>query len=297
MDTTIPQIYDLVSPGCYGFKHEITVGWAQEFLLISDLHFDAVNCKRGILKRHLDQALEKNAPVFIFGDAFDIMMPRQDPRGSHSALRQEYAGDDNYIFNVCNSLAEFLAPYADVVQLITTGNHELQFIRRHELDPLSVLASQMQVISGKAPKIGPYVGWIIFYFHYPSGGRRHSLKLRWAHGSSGSAPVTRGTIQTARALASHPSADIYYQGHRHHRWLMQLPFEDITRAGRILSDQSKFFLQGGCYVQDNLDPMSFGQQRGFSTAAVGGWWLRLTNPAKTGNSTTSRVRMQAIMTD
>ena len=39
-------------------------------LHISDVHWDNPKCDRTLFKRHLDQALELNAPVFIYGDFF-----------------------------------------------------------------------------------------------------------------------------------------------------------------------------------------------------------------------------------
>jgi UDP-2,3-diacylglucosamine pyrophosphatase LpxH len=52
----------------------------QEYLLISDIHLDNPKCRRDLLKRHLDQAMEKKAPVFINGDLFCAMQGNKDRR-------------------------------------------------------------------------------------------------------------------------------------------------------------------------------------------------------------------------
>jgi UDP-2,3-diacylglucosamine pyrophosphatase LpxH len=48
-----------------------------EFLMISDVHFDNPKCDRVLLKKHLDQALKRNAKVLINGDFFCIMQGYQ----------------------------------------------------------------------------------------------------------------------------------------------------------------------------------------------------------------------------
>jgi len=62
----------------------------QHFLFISDIHYDAMKCDRERLHRHLEEARELGAGVFIFGDLFDLMQGKYDPRGNYSELRPEY---------------------------------------------------------------------------------------------------------------------------------------------------------------------------------------------------------------
>ena len=42
--------------------------WSQETLLMSDIHFDSKKCDKKLLKKHLLEARERNAQIFIFGD-------------------------------------------------------------------------------------------------------------------------------------------------------------------------------------------------------------------------------------
>ena len=65
-------------------------GAKEHFLFISDVHYDAMKCDRSLLHRHLDEARELGAGVFIFGDLFDLMQGRFDPRGNYADLRPEY---------------------------------------------------------------------------------------------------------------------------------------------------------------------------------------------------------------
>jgi hypothetical protein len=65
-------------------------GTDKNLLFISDVHYDSVKCDRSLLHRHLEEARRIGAGVFIFGDLFDLMQGRFDPRGNYSELRPEY---------------------------------------------------------------------------------------------------------------------------------------------------------------------------------------------------------------
>ena len=64
-------------------------GWEQWFLLMSDNHHDSIYCNRDLETEHLEEAKRRNARVFIFGDFFDAMQGRFDPRRSMDELRKD----------------------------------------------------------------------------------------------------------------------------------------------------------------------------------------------------------------
>ena len=80
-----------------------------DFLLIADVHFDSISCDRKLLKKHLDEVVERNAKVFIFGDFFDVMGGKFDKRSSKGDLRPEY-NTSSYIDNVVYDAIAFLYP-------------------------------------------------------------------------------------------------------------------------------------------------------------------------------------------
>ena len=47
-------------------------GGEQHFLFISDIHYDSTKCDRDRLHRHLEEARDLGAGVFIFGDPLGI---------------------------------------------------------------------------------------------------------------------------------------------------------------------------------------------------------------------------------
>ncbi len=47
--------------------------WSQWLLFMADVHWDNPQCDRGLLKRLLTQAAERDARVFVIGDLFCLM--------------------------------------------------------------------------------------------------------------------------------------------------------------------------------------------------------------------------------
>ena len=272
----IPKIERGRSAGAYYTRLKYKPGWEQYFLLVSDIHYDAIGCDRKLIKKHLDQAVERNAGIFLLGDTVDLMQGKKDKRAAKHALRPNYMFDD-YLGAVMEDAAKFLAPYAKNIMFISQGNHELGYKKHHEIDPLSILATHIKADTGIRPIIAPYTGWMQFKCEFDSGtgGRRKTVRLKYHHGTgTGGAVVTKGAINSNRAV-SMAEADVYVRGHIHTRFSMQMPYERISANGTIIEDQNRIYLQTGCYVTDYKNGDSWSQQRGFGSPALGGYWLRL----------------------
>jgi hypothetical protein len=77
--------------------HEVTCQSGQEFLLISDLHWDNPHCNRGLLTNHLKEAQRRNAGVIVNGDFFCLMQGKGDPRRSKEDIRPEHTTPATWI--------------------------------------------------------------------------------------------------------------------------------------------------------------------------------------------------------
>jgi len=91
--------------------------------LTSDLHIDSVYCNRDKLLADFEEAKNRNAYIMLFGDIFDAMQGKFDPRRSMDELRPEYR-KANYYDIVIQDVAKILKPYAENILLISPGNHE-----------------------------------------------------------------------------------------------------------------------------------------------------------------------------
>ena len=209
-------------------------GFEQWFLLRSDVHHDNPKCDWKLEKKHLDQAVERNAWIIDNGDLFCAMQGKWDKRSSKDSIREEHS-QGNYLDALVNTAAEFYKPYAKNFLLLGRGNHETAIRGRHETDLTDRLAHEMKR-QGSQVLSGGYGGWIRFLFSRGSG-NRSSKVLYHFHGTGGGGPVTRGTIQTNRIAVFTPDADIVLTGHTHDSWMMPIQRQRLSDMGVIHHDE------------------------------------------------------------
>jgi hypothetical protein len=233
--------------------------WEQYVLLMSDEHFDSRTCDRSLLKRHHEQAKERNAPIFKFGDVFDCMGGKYDPRSHKGDLRPEYVRKD-YFDAIVKDAAKFYADYD--VAFMSHGNHEHNVLLRHETDLIANLAERLGCKHGK------YSGYLRFHFEHMAGGKTRSMDMYYNHGSGGNSPVTKGVIQTNRRGVAF-DADIFVSGHNHNRWNMELMRQRVNTKGTIKSTVQNHINLGTYKDQDEWE-----SEKGFPSPNKGGVWLR-----------------------
>lgn len=200
----------------------------QKFFFCSDVHFDSVYCNRKLFFQDLDEAVKQEAKICIYGDFFDALNGRVDPRRDNSLLRPEYRRPDYYDF-VVKDAAEKLEKYAKNIVVITPGNHELSVLKFANTYLSDRLVSALNAKGGSVIH-GGYGGWLKIKLNV-KGDIRGSVNVKYFHGSGGEAPVTRGAIQTARQAVYLPDADIVVNGHSHNSYWIPITRERISQNG------------------------------------------------------------------
>lgn len=264
-------------------------GWEQWFLNMSDNHHDSIYCNRDLELRHLKEAKARNARINIFGDLFDAMQGRFDPRRSMAELRPEYRRDDYYDF-VANDLAEFLAPYADNIDMISDGNHELAVLKNANTNLVERLVYKLRSETKADIVHGGYGGWLRYAIHDDSiPTPRQSIKCKYFHGSGGEAPVTRGVIHTNRQAVYLPDANVVFNGHNHHEYYIPISRERISNKGELYMDVQHHLRIAG-YKQSYGDGSSGWEiTRGGVPKPIGCVWMRMYY-----DESSSMVRLQFI---
>lgn len=251
-------------------------GWLQEFLMLSDVHFDSPYCDRKLLETLLNQAKEKNAPIVIFGDWYDAMQSKNDPRREKDELMEEYKSSQ-YLDRLVMSSADFLLPYRELIVLVGEGNHDADIRRKLESDLIWRLSRELGVMH-----MG-YAGFVVFQFsNAKSGSHRAKKELFYHHGSGGGGEVTKGTMRAQRQ-AAWATADIYVGGHIHESWRMSQKRLRLSTSNKpIVTDmlhvcipalKDEFRLRQGFHIMKGRPPKP-----------IGAFWLRFyDNPRKHGN--------------
>lgn len=243
----------------------------------SDWHFDSKYCQRETLKGHLERAKRKGAFIAIYGDLFDLMGSKKDPRSSTGDIRPEYHVK-NYLDAVIEDLYEFLIPYADNIIMMAYGNHETKIVKHMETDPLARLHHMLSQKTDKTILIGGYDGNIRFQGNYEKGSQSTSFLLYYNHGFGMNPRRTKGMLNVDIALKEHPDADIILQGHIHHSFYAPDNVERVIfQNGKgILEDRKKLYIQLPSYKNDMTNVKTgWAKEKGFKAPEIGGAFTKM----------------------
>ena len=254
--------------------HEVTCQSGQEFLLISDLHWDNPHCDRGLLKNHLDEAVKRNAAIILNGDTYCCMGGKYDRRADKSLIRPEH-NTDRYFDAIVDTSVEWFAPYAKNILLIGYGNHETAIIKHGETDLLQRFASTLNYATGSAVQVGGYGGTIdIRVLHDTI--RGVNFVVHYYHGSGGGGPVTKGVIQDQRILAGTEGYDLTWMGHVHELYYHQNMIHRYDRSTKTLIQKPIHQLRTATYKEEwDGGYMGFHTERGRGPKPLGGYWMKL----------------------
>jgi len=247
--------------------------WQQWALCSADRHFDNPKSNRGMQKRHLDMAKEREAFVLDVGDCYCAMQGKFDPRGRKSDIREENNVPD-YLDSLVDSGEKLFGPYADLFALLAAGNHETSILRRLETDLTKRLVKRLNNLGSKVIQ-GGYRGWIRLLFEDDGKSKfRQSFNVYYTHGSNSNAPVTKGILRTQRRGVVYPDAHILLSGHIHESWAFPIYRSRLSEKGVEYTDKQmhiqlptyKEEFQGvnGGYHHENERPPK----------PIGAWWLR-----------------------
>jgi hypothetical protein len=254
--------------------HEVTCQSGQEFLLMSDLHWDNPHCDRGLLKNHLDEAVKRNAAIILNGDTYCCMGGKYDRRADKSLIRPEH-NTDRYFDAIVDTSVEWFAPYAKNILLIGYGNHETAIIKHGETDLLQRFASTLNYSTGSAVQVGGYGGTIdIRVLHDTI--RGVNFVVHYFHGHSGGGAVSRGVIHDQRLLAGTEGYDLTWMGHVHELYYHQNMIHRYDRSTKTLIQKPIHQLRTATYKEEwDGGYMGFHTERGRGPKPLGGYWLKL----------------------
>jgi len=240
---------------------------------MADEHWDNPQCKWDLLKRHHEEARERNAPILKFGDLFCAMQGSWDPRKSKSKLRPEHQVD-NYLDALVETGVDWYEPWMDLIALVCPGNHEESIVKRHETDLIDRFCQRLQDRGGVCRR-GGYGGYVKFQVRV-HGTKNSSLKMYYHHGFGGGGPVTKGTIDFNR-YSEMAEADIYVAGHVHRKNLNEQRRWRLTEQN-VVKQRRIHYVRVGTYKDEADDCFSGGyhNQRGRGPRPLGGYWMRLT---------------------
>jgi hypothetical protein len=254
---------------------KISKGWEQWIMLSGDRHHDNQWCNRELESKQLNLARDREALIIDVGDLFCAMQGKYDPRKDQSDLRPEDKGTA-YLDLIKEHAYEDYRKYKDNWLMIGRGNHDQNIKNRHGTDLIDGLVTLLRH-DGSKVVAGGYGGWVRFMFTMRSTVNQ-SIRLKYHHGSGGSAPVTKGTIKTNRQAVYLPDADIVVNGHDHNNWILPLRRERLSGKGKIFSDYIWFARTPGYkdVYFGRLGAEGYENEKQQNPKPIGCVWLHLT---------------------
>ncbi len=250
------------------FSTHMSMSAPKRLLFLADVHWDSAHCRLDLLKKTMDEAKQDNTPVFIFGDLFDAMQGKWDPRSSQDTLRDEHRGG-NYLDLLVDTAVEWFTPYKDILALISYGNHETSIMKRHEVDLIQRLVGALRSKKSQV-LVGPYWGFILMAITC----RRYResadviKRISWHHGYGGGGEVTRGMIDSSRTRSMY-DADVYVSGHIHRRNFDENVMTRVSSKGTAYNTQ-QLFLRCSSWKEETS---GYHVEKGRAARPLGGWWI------------------------
>ncbi len=252
----------------------------QWILFTSDRHHDSIESDWVLETAHLKRARELDAIILDNGDLVDGMQGKRDRRGRLPDLHPELLKimqsgksghpKDAYLNSVLYMCEDFYKPYATQLAMIGMGNHESSLVKHNELDIPALLARELRRYSGngRGTQAMPYTGWVRLVVNVM--GSHSTVKIFYHHGHGGSAPVTRGIIQTNRRQAWIRDANIIWTGHIHDGYVVPFTTHGLSQRGKP-RDVTGFHVQTPGYKTRG----NYEKERNMAPRVRGGVFMRL----------------------
>lgn len=278
----------------------------QNFLLLSDVHFDNPSCNRAILSKLLREAVEKNAVIISCGDFLDLMQGKGDPRADKATLRSSLLSAA-YFDRVIDETADYLCSdetncAATHMAVLAEGNHESAWLKHRESDPTVHLARALKSRCNTQVEAGGYHGYIKLQVKIGTKGFQHTgLTIKYHHGSGGGG--MSGGVLDARRMFTWVDADIIISGHNHASNLVGVQREVLSSQNGIFQIKQKYceFIRIGT-LKDEWHPSGWAVERGGYPMPCVQKWLRVFGNyeqvfSKNENRTRSAQRLNWEVTD
>lgn len=197
--------------------------------LFSDTHIDEGNFNKSLFNDHIESVCNNNGRIFFNGDMGNFITKNDRKRYVHS---RDKTKRDSQILEQIDYIVTILKPYVDYIFYMGIGNHEVSVIKYNTVNPLFMIAKDLNVFRNKnLPRIhlGDYQGFINCFFHYGDKRAISRYIIYRHHGLGGLSPVTKGMIDFSRINLGF-DADCYWIGHKHNQFVDESNHRFSTNA-------------------------------------------------------------------
>jgi len=217
------------------------------FLYASDLHLGEVASSIKHIKEDFDEARRLGARIIMPGDVFGMILPKDTKRYQPSCVVPDLRDRDDLVNAYVEYASKVLAPYADLIDMVGLGNHELTIKDYYATDVVGLLLERLAEVCRKngrpfTAKHGGITGFLRYQFVLGHGSTMVYV-VQYHHGAGGDAPVTKGMIGGNR-VKTQWVADAYVSGHTHSRLADADVIIGLTAGGKVYERETRFIKTG-----------------------------------------------------
>lgn len=261
---------------------------SQVLCLMSDLHLEAEEHDREMLISDLEMAKKLGARVSINGDLIDGILPSDRKRYHPMVERKNSERRDAILNATVKEAVNVLSPYADLIDVISPGNHERSILKHHHFDILSAIISGLNAHRSEnllPIHRGGYRGFQLYRLRMSGDGGPNTrlFTIFRHHGRGGAAQVTGGALDLDR-LRKDFEADLYWVGHKHGSIQRAFSRFSLTPRGNLFERKQRAVMSAGYKTkvekaeiiddEDDYDVASFSETF-YNTSQTGAQWVLL----------------------
>lgn len=254
-------------------EHTITYRSTRDIIKIKpimDVHWGAKHCDERAFKRYLSER-DENTYFLINGDLFDLIFYQDTKRYRQSQVKASTFGRDDVIDLMVDEMVDVLAPIADRIIGIGSGNHEDVITKYTGSNVLQRLCRRL----GKGKPI-PYLGYSSMInlslreSKGKNGSRGRRITIRMHHGWGGGSRTQGADLTKFSKDMNHWDANIYVYGHVHRKQFDSVPRMGIV--GTSLYPKPQLLVIGGTFLKTyskTADP-TYSEAKGYPPSEIGG---------------------------
>jgi len=226
---------------------------------LSDLHIESSAFDlEGFRKMMRERAKLPNHRAIVIGDVMDLVVPRDLKRWTPSVQDSTLAGEDAWLNKGMDLAIERLTEFNTQYDLVTPGNHEYEFQKRHGFDVTSALARDLKCARGG------YSGILRYRIHIKGNKRGGQLfTIVYHHGAWGG--QSKGIIPARRWFTTWDKWNIALWGHNHQTLVTPESRFKVLKNGNI-REYPVYFINTGSWVKsysDNAAHTNYAEKAGY----------------------------------
>jgi len=241
-----------------------------------DMHIGNAACDELLLRQTVKRITEEENHYWIGGGDTCDYINRKDKRYRETSVASWLHGVEDIARMSRDRAISILEPIKDKCVGLIRGNHEMDFLRRYEVDIYASMVDKLRPTHNVKVMLG-IQGFIILRLRrqLESSAKRTSWPVRiYCHHGYGSGRLEGGHALALGRIFKDYDCDVGLMGHRHVKQVLSRAQVAVTRDGRIF-DRHQVGAFCGSFLRSYTEDEVYVEEKGLPAQPIGPIKLRL----------------------